>query len=380
MCRRSRCHGDRAGFPQLRPRQNRIDTSGHALDANTQVGSGGYNITNGNQTANYQTYQNAIATNNVGNGYAFRGATVHGVNLGAGYTDPFAFRGLLPGQGVDQFVANSTGVPTMANPMASSDSFAQPANQSLTYYGTANHAAPPPGYMTGPYNQNYVPTAPIVQNPQDTRLGTIDYSGQSSSQQIIPKPNEMMLPGPVDPTANPATPAQQMLAASPLYGMRQWDTSQGLLMPTQANQTWQAGSALTPLQQGFAANLPSNFEQGRITQMQQQLSQSTNWTGPGGQNQNPNNPNGSSNNPNSVGGTQLQPIAPNAGNSSNQPLAPLVPNSNLQVPSNSIAGGYSSPQSTRNYLTNAELPPPARRARNMRCSSKSSRNTTTPTR
>src|SRR5271170_4172366 len=55
--------------------QQRVDTSGHALDANTQVGSGGYNISNSNEAPGafgaYGSYQNAIVTGNVGNGYAF---------------------------------------------------------------------------------------------------------------------------------------------------------------------------------------------------------------------------------------------------------------------------------------------------------------------
>src|ERR1022692_950662 len=110
--------------------QVRVDTSGRALDANPQVGSGGYNqqAQESQGQRSWADYQNALTTGNVGGGYGFRGTTVNGVNVGAGYADPFAFRGLLAGQGVDQFIANSTGVPTMSNPTASSTSYATGSN------------------------------------------------------------------------------------------------------------------------------------------------------------------------------------------------------------------------------------------------------------
>ena len=138
----------------------------------------------------------------------------NGINLGAGYTDPFAFRGLLAGEGVDQFIANSTGVPTMANPTASSANYAAAPNPSVAITAQSNHSSAPPGFQHVPTARDIFPSQPMAASPQDTRLGTIDYSG---SGQIIPKPYEMILPGPVDPTADPATPAQQMLAANPHF-------------------------------------------------------------------------------------------------------------------------------------------------------------------
>lgn len=60
-----------AALPALA--QNRIDTSGHALDANPQIGSGGYNAEQTNQPIGVQ-YQNALVTNNVTGGAGFRGA------------------------------------------------------------------------------------------------------------------------------------------------------------------------------------------------------------------------------------------------------------------------------------------------------------------
>jgi tetratricopeptide (TPR) repeat protein len=334
--------------------QNRIDTSGRALDANTQVGSGGYNLQNNNPVANAQTYQNAIATNNIGNGFAFRGRTVGGYNLGVGYTDPFAFRGLLPGQGVDQFVANSTGVPTMANPTASSSKFAQGPNSGLTYYGAINHGAPPPGgYEQGTYGFNYTPSEPVTQNPQDTRIGAINYSGAADSM-VIPKPNELLLPGPVDTSANSPTQAQQLLAASPLYGMRAWQNSQNVQIGSgTANSAWQPGWAQTPLQQGFAPNLSTSMNQDRITQMQQEV---LNVSGV-----NSINSNGAAN----FGSTQLQPLTPGGENSTfGQPLSPTLSNDS-QLQSNNLtpqAGDVSTSQSNRQYLSGGSLPSPGQQS------------------
>jgi hypothetical protein len=345
----------------LRPAdaQNRIDTSGRALDANNQVGSGGYNLQNNNPVANAQTYQNAITTNNVGNGFAFRGRTVGGYNLGVGYTDPFAFRGLLPGQGVDQFVANSAGVPTMGNPTASSSRYAQGPNSGLTYYGAINHAGPPPGgYDTGTYGFNYTPSQPVSQSPQDTRIGAINYSGEVDTQ-IIPKPNELLLPGPVDTSANQPTQAQQLLAASPLYGMRAWQSSQNVQMGGTTNSAWQPGWTQTPLQQGFAPNLSTSLNQDRITQMQQEL---VNGSSNNSTNSNSTN---SSNGTSNFGSTQLQPLTPGGENSgSGQPLPPIL-GTDSQLQSISLtpqAGDVSTSQSNRQYLGGLALPPPGQQS------------------
>jgi hypothetical protein len=340
-------------FAQIAPAQNRIDTSGHALDANTQVGAGGYNVQNSAPTGSYQSYQNAITTNNIGGGYAFRGRSgPGGYNLGVGYTDPFAFRGLLAGQGIDQFVANSAGVPTMANPTASSSRFAQQPGQSLTYYGTSNHAAPPPGYEPGTDGFNYVPSAAVTQSPQDTRVGTINFSGNPDTQ-IIPKPNELLLPGPVDTSANPPTQAQQLLAASPLYGMRQWQASPNVQGSSSTTiQGWQPGYSQTPLQQGFAPNLPTSLQQSRISQMQQELLNQGQYSNQNNQNSQ----NAASQNP-----SKLQPLTPGAENSNfGQPLQPILPN-NSQLQPNNLSpqpGDVSTSQSNRQYLGGASLPPP----------------------
>jgi len=142
--------------------QQRVGGDGHAADANPMTGSNGYNTATPNTwLQNYQTYQNNIATGDVTRGQAFSGRTVNGVNLGAGYTDPFAFRGLLAGQGVDQFIANSTGVPTMANPTASSQQLSAPPQ---SFYGQSNHNMPA-GYQPLSNGAGYVAATALTQQP-----------------------------------------------------------------------------------------------------------------------------------------------------------------------------------------------------------------------
>lgn len=331
-----------AGMPFLaKPAlgQMRVDTSGHATDANNQIGSGGYNSPNPNQPL-WTQYQNALLTNNDAGGFGFRGHTFNGVNLGVGYTDPFAFRGLLAGQGVDQFISISTGVPTMANPTASSGTYAAPPSPSGLYYGTSNHSVAPPGTDANPNGSGYVPPIPVEQSPSDTRQGTVDFSGSS---QIIPKPYEMILPGPVDPTANAATQAQQMLAANPLFG-----TLNFKMMPQMQQNASSSIFGQTPLQQGIMPQVAQGLTQQQLLDLQQQVNNATaNGTG------NPTNSGGSG--PNALSGVRPGGV----GSASGQGLPPLMVNSSGgQLTQSSLSpegGNYSVGQSTRQYPT--DLPP-----------------------
>jgi len=85
--------------------QVRVGADGHAADANPRVGSGGFN-TSAQQDTIVVT-GNDIASGNVTGGFAFRGRRP--------FTDPAAFHG-LPGEGMDAFIRDSAGVPTMAHP------------------------------------------------------------------------------------------------------------------------------------------------------------------------------------------------------------------------------------------------------------------------
>jgi tetratricopeptide (TPR) repeat protein len=329
--------------------QIRVDTAGHALDANPQIGSGGYNSPNPNVPL-WTQYQNALATNNDAGAYGFRGRSFNGVNMGVGYTDPFAFRGLLAGQGVDQFISASTGVPTMADPTASSGNYAAPPNPSGLYYGSSNHVNAPPGFQPSPDQLGYVPQQTQVQSSQDSRLGTIDYSG---SGQVIPKPYEMILPGPVDPTANPATQAQQMLAANPIFGVVNWS-----MTPVGQQTGGQTGSQTasifgqTPLQQGIAPQVAQGLTVEQVRDLRQQL--------------NNDRLNVSPNQTNSQNGGAKPPSPTSAGianSSSDQSLSALNSGSSQLNGANlsPAPGGFATGQSTRQY-PDINLPPPSQQS------------------
>lgn len=332
--------------------QARVDTSGHALDANNQVGSGGYNAPSMG-TPVWTLYNNAVATDNVTGGAGFAGRTFNGVNLGAGYTDPFAFRGLLAGQGVDQFIAGSTGVPTMANPTAASNTMAAPPQP---FYGTANHSSPPPNFQLSQSTPGYIPAKPQYQTPEDTRLGAIDFT----QAPVLPRPDEVLLPSQVDPTAPVNPTPSPVFAASPLYGVRQWQFSANQ-MQTNTDQTLGQPSgvfgAQSPLQQG--AGLPvtnQTPDQTRLMELRQEMNQESraNYQG------------GSLSAQGSTGARLLPPLRPgNATNSNpNEPLQPLAAGTSqlASVNLSPQAGDVSTLQSTRQYLNDVALPAPTQQS------------------
>src|ERR1700683_2030414 len=199
----------------------------HANDANPRVGSGGYN--DNPTSASQSALNNAIATQNVTGLGGFSGANVNGVNLGSGIGNPFAFHGLLAGEGVDQFIAASAGVPTMANPSASTQSFTSVGSP---YYGTASPVCPPPpGFVRQAGSETYTPAPPPTVNPEDVRLGTnFDLPANNG----IPKTGEVMLPGQVDPTQTTDTIYYK---ASPIFGVmplgQGQDQQQNIFAPQQ---------------------------------------------------------------------------------------------------------------------------------------------------
>jgi tetratricopeptide (TPR) repeat protein len=318
--------------------QIRLDTNGHATDANPQIGSGGYNQAPNGTQANWAQYQNALLNNNAGGfGPAGRGYTAF--NLGAAYINPFGFRGLMAGQGLDQFVSLSSGIPTTNNPSASNG---MPSGSQQIFNGLANHSVAPPGLP----NPSYVAGQPVTQAPEDLRLGAIEFSGQS---QVLPKPNEMILPGPVDPTANPNTPAQQQLYASTIYGVLAFSPQQPALQDQNNPQSAIFGPS--PLQQGgISPALAPNPIQAQMKELRQELdAQSKNGIGM---------PNAS----NDVGASLPKSIQP--GNLSQQ-LPSLAPETSLSKSANvaPAAGDVDTGQSSRQYLPNDEnLPPPIRQS------------------
>jgi tetratricopeptide (TPR) repeat protein len=182
--------------------QSQQSTTGHALDANNRIGSGGTNTYRPLPSAGVTG--NNIVTGVVGNGKQFHGSIT--------YTDPTSFRGFAPGQGTDAFVRDSAGVGVANTP--------PPIPGATTeYYGPSKFAPPPqPGFVANTIGGGYVPAQPIVVQPNDARLGA-HLDATPTGQ--IPKPGELLLPGPLDPTSNLPT----VLSASPLTGIRQLNAS-----------------------------------------------------------------------------------------------------------------------------------------------------------
>jgi len=331
--------------------QLRVDT-GHALDASNQVGSGGYNAPGSKN--NPEQFQNSIATDNVTAGFGFRGRVRDGVDLGTGFTDPFAFRGLLPGQGVDQFVANSVGVPTVSDPTASSHG----NNMPREFYGQANHPYAPPGFQQLPNGPGYIPAQPTFRSPADTRLGYYDYSYSPT----LPKPNELLLPGPVDPSAEGSAPSAQEVAASPLYGVMPWQISPALQQSVQ--QLAPPGQSLltasSPLQQGAQSqNFLQTPQQARIVQMRQELDQAAGLEVPS-----PTSPGSPTSTANA--GTGANP--PYSTSISPVPLGQTAQSTDLNPASvatgslGSQAGDMGTGQSSRQLLINMPLPAPGKQS------------------
>lgn len=181
--------------------QYRVGDDGRALDANNRVGSGGYNQS---RDLPYRVTANQIVTGNVTDGKQFRGPL--------GYSDTGAFTGPTSGNPSDRFIRSSSGAP---NSYAPDVDLTTPR----PYYGTASTVAPPSGYVQNHITGAYVP-APVIDNrmPGDQRLGLINNFPPTN---IAPRPGELLLPGPVDTSTQSTT----FLSASPIYGVRQWDTN-----------------------------------------------------------------------------------------------------------------------------------------------------------
>lgn len=139
--------------------QYRIDNR-NALDANNRLGSSGYNEARLDNTYGRQNY---IITGNVTAGRAFRGSI--------GYTDPRAFRGLLPSSTFDNFVRDSSGISTRGTPSFN-------ANTVRPFFGVGRGVGAPAGFRQDVGGGGYVPGPGAVYQPADTRLdaGGLDRS------------------------------------------------------------------------------------------------------------------------------------------------------------------------------------------------------------
>ncbi|HEX4053522.1 MAG TPA: hypothetical protein VHX86_04585, partial [Tepidisphaeraceae bacterium] len=251
-----------------------------------------------------------------------------------------------------------------------------PSSPGQIFYGLSNHPVAPPGTIDNGNPQNsgssgYTIQQPVTQSPQDLRLGTIEYSGQT---QILPKPDQVVVPGPVDASVNPSESAQQLLSGSALWGTIQLNTdnsqqlnqnnsSQSLYNPNSTQSNQESSVFNSSQAQGNSTSVGPVPIQARIRQIRQELTlqNSVAPTGNGTQS-------GSATGANLTGSgaSLLQPLQPgNQASGFNEPLTD-VNSSNSQLKSGSLsptAGDVSTDQSNRTFLPSDEsLPPPTQQS------------------
>lgn len=187
--------------------QGMVDT-GRANDASNRYGSGGRNTAWNSQNVNNNIYSqsngNRIVTGNVTMGREFRG--------NVGYSDPYGFRGVTGGSGMDNFVKNSSGVPQAYSREA-------PPNVSTPFYGPGSTVQQPAGYVYNSTQGGYVPPAPTTgqRGFEDQRLGVVNLN-----QPLAPLPSsgQLITRG----TLNPQAGGQAgIITGSALYGFREWN-------------------------------------------------------------------------------------------------------------------------------------------------------------
>lgn len=176
--------------------QTRVGNDGHALDANNRMGSGGYN-SQSDVPAGLAT-GNDIVTGNVGGNRQFRGQIPYGSSN--------EFRGSVGTDASDRFLRASAGV-----------DYRQQSNGQAppVFYGNRLNTAPPAGVQPDFGTGTYISAPPPPRLGSDLRLGV----PALGATVVLPRPGELVLPGPVDPSTNQAL----LVTASPLYGIRQWN-------------------------------------------------------------------------------------------------------------------------------------------------------------
>lgn len=284
-------------FTTVAHAQMQVNTDGRANEANNRVGSAGLNnvkidmskLPNGND----------IINGTVTGGWAFQGHVP--------YYAPGAFHGNLPGSFMDNFIRNSSGV----NANGTSQDFAQ---QHTIYYGQ-NQEVAPPGFVRDPTSQAYVPPSPMQEAQSLSLNAPLD-----TTLQPLPLPGQIATAGQVDPTA---PNAQVLTMASPLYGVRQWQTTpQGqwlLTNPAQAPVPGQSPESAT--------GVTGPLSQEQIIQMRQQLYRTVVAPAPGentGQLANP------------AQSGALSPLAP--GGLESNPATPANPNGKPSLTPLSVPG------------------------------------------
>ena len=209
------CSTSRAQYPA----QNQ---DGHANDANNRVGSNGYNTPRGTGPT---VTGNDIVNRNVTAGKEFRGPVP--------YRDPRAFTGPIGGGINDDFVKNSSGVPSaygaQDNPLV-----ARP------YYGDRRGVAPPAGSLPEGFNGGYVGstltspyTMSYAMNSAPAAEGLQSRTLSRDTLELNARLNEFGYPGLAPPSSqfdpmlpSPLWGAQQPGVLAQRYGMANYDLSQ----------------------------------------------------------------------------------------------------------------------------------------------------------
>ncbi|HWB53615.1 MAG TPA: hypothetical protein VG722_05460 [Tepidisphaeraceae bacterium] len=156
--------------------------NGNVSDANTQAGSGGSNSYS-------PRYNNGVTGNQIVNGDVTGGRALQ---TNTGYFGPNQLETQTGTEAFQQFVRDSTGVPTPYQSFQPSYLGAQP------YYSGPTTTNPPPGYVRNDVTGAYVPSSPVQpQMGYDTRLN-------------------LMTPGGISPSATGLTPFQTFLPPSSL--------------------------------------------------------------------------------------------------------------------------------------------------------------------
>lgn len=154
--------------------QVRVGEDGRAADANSRVGSGGYNTPRRNATI---LTPNDIAVGNVTGGQEFRGTITRDP------TQPFGGRS---GLASDRFLRRAT-------PQVSTDAPNRPAGLVATpFYSTTPVGNAPNGFALNPYTGQYQPISRVTRGAEDIQFGVppgtpvIRPSADGGEQLVLP--------------------------------------------------------------------------------------------------------------------------------------------------------------------------------------------------
>ncbi len=292
--------------PQPAASQFRSDQAGGALDANRRVDNAANNQVINSQIPNNGVTGNRIVTGNVTGGKQFRGEVP--------YTDPREFRGSVAGAGMDNFIRDSSG-------SGWANQAPRAAWQTEGFYGASRLAEPPPpGFVDRGFSGAYTTGAP--KNHQSFMDGPTGPFNTSSS---------LFAPGNISSALTSPMGFQtgrSSFAASPLLGLRQWNSPQSSdrSLLSESDTFWGNSGASSWQRQNLLDRM--RWDLRTIQQMREELYR----TGGDGD---PRQPSPGPNDPSSPGDNLAkplpQPFDSPQGKSLNQPLDPSIANSAISA-------------------------------------------------